>query len=259
MVPYIESEDIHLGDNVYPDSWGTNHNPLHSEIYDQSAKGLIYFDKESLKFFAGRDQPTRIVAAFARRYAPRIEGLDFSAFRFVSAYEPGAPVPATLRQYVDAHQSDRFAEVGPTILYTNSDDSGGFYERYAALGVCRAVDFTIPLAKAGLKFSAPTISKVEFLIEAYHGGIRVGQPAAFELTVNQKSISIQTRSSDMRSKETITLTVPLDALKFDTENVVSVSVLPWEESGPKSLRTNKGPVHFRDVGIVNAYFQVYEK
>jgi len=52
VIPLVETEDVHLGDNVFPERWGYSHNPLNIAIYPQSAKGLIYFDKENGDFIA---------------------------------------------------------------------------------------------------------------------------------------------------------------------------------------------------------------
>lgn len=42
--------DLHLGDNVYPDRYGFSHNPLHTDIYKQGVKGIVYFDKKTKTF-----------------------------------------------------------------------------------------------------------------------------------------------------------------------------------------------------------------
>ena len=38
IVPFITKEDVHLGDNVYPNQWGYSHNPLHIAINPQSVE-----------------------------------------------------------------------------------------------------------------------------------------------------------------------------------------------------------------------------
>lgn len=257
IVPFIEGEDVHLGDNVYPRRWGYSHNPLHIQVYPQKARGLIYFDKETGKFLAGEDGQTHIGQAFVVHYCDSIRSLDFSGYKSVSAYQGEGDTPKTLRQYMEAGQHERFVKLrGPTFLYTNLDNRGNFYERCAAVAVVRAMDFTIPLAKQGLEFSESEIGSVEFLVECYHGGIRPDQPHNFALLVNGEFHELRTMTCNMREKEVLTVSIPQDDLKYLEENIIGLVVLPWQEELPKSLETERGPVHFRDVGIVNAYFKI---
>jgi len=259
VVPLVESEDVHLGDNVFPEQWGYSHNPLNSAVYPQPAKGLIFFDKENGEFYAGQDKQTQIGQAFVTPYRNFTKGIDFSAYKYVSAYEGRGPVPDDLRKLQIGLSHESIVELGPTILYTNTDNHGNFYERYAAVGIIRSLDFAIPLAKAGIEVSEGGIGAAEFMIECYHGGLRPGQAQNFALFLNGKSHEIVTRSTNMREKEVIRVPIPLGDLRFRQENIAGLYVLPWQEAGPKSPTTEKGPVHFRDVGIVNAYFKVSDK
>ncbi len=259
VVPLIESEDVHLGDNVYPERWGYSHNPLNIAIFPQGARGLVYFDKEKGEFLSGQDGQTHIGQAFVTTYSARIRGIDFSSYKFVSAYESPEPEPEQLKKSREGISKTDIVMLGPTILYANADGKGNFYDRYAAVGVLRALDFTIPLAKAGIEFSKENVASVELLIECYHGGIRPGQSQNFELFLNGVSYEIRTMSSNMREKEVVRMPIILADIRFTQENVAGLFVLPWQETGPKIPTTGKGPVHFRDVGIVNAYFKVTKK
>ncbi len=259
VVPFIEAEDVHLGDNVYPERWGYSHNPLNIAVYPQRAKGLVFFDKEKGDFLAGQENQTHIGQAFVTAYRDSVKHIDFSGYKFVSAFDGEGPVPERLKKLLDGHSSDHIVKLGPTILYTNTDDEGNYYERYAAVGIIRAIDFAIPLAKAGIEFKESDVAEVEFLIECYHGGLRPEQPQNFALLLNGKSHEIKTASSNLREKEIVRIPIPLGDLKFTQENIAGLLVLPWQEAGPKSITTGKGPVHFRDVGIVNAYFKVTKK
>jgi len=259
VVSLVESEDVHLGDNVFPEQWGYSHNPLNIAIYPQPAKGLIFFDKGNGDFLAGQDKQTQIGQAFVSPYQNFVEGIDFSAYKYVSAYEGRGSVPDDLRKLQIGLSHKRIVELGPTVLYTNTDNKGNFYERYAAVCIIRSLDFSIPLAKAGIEFKEGSIGAVEFMIECYHGGLRPGQPQNFALFLNGKSHEIITTSTNMREKEVIRIPIPLGDLRFRQENIAGLYVLPWQEAEPKSPTTGKGPVHFRDVGIVNAYFKVSEK
>jgi len=259
VIPLVESEDVHLGDNVFPEKWGYSHNPLNTDVYPQPAKGLIFFDKEIHEFYAGQDKQTQIGQAFVTPYRKFMKGIDFSAYKYVSAYEGQGPVPADLRKLQIGLSHESIVELGPTILYANTDNQGNFYERYAAVGIIRSLDFAIPLARAGIEFSEGGIGAAEFMIECYHGGLRPRQAQNFALFLNGKSHEIVTTSTNMREKEVIRVSIPLSDLRFKQENIVGVYVLPWQEAGPKSPATGKGPVHFRDVGIVNAYFKVSQK
>jgi len=260
VVPFIEAADLHLGDNVYPNRWGYSHNPLYIAIHPQPSKGLIYLDKDTGEFLAGTDNQTHIGQWFVNYYRQFVQGCDFSGYKFVSAYEGGTNMPSTLKQYIESRKEDRIVRLGgPTILFTNKDNRGDFYDRYAAVGVVRAIDFTIPLAREGRTFAEAKLKRVEFIVECYHGGIRPKQSHNFALLLNGNVHEIRTLSANMREKEVVQLTIPLTHLNYSQENIAAIFVLPWQEERPKSFGTEKGPVHFRDVGIVNAYFKVVEK
>lgn len=256
IIPFLTNEDVHLGDNVYPNQWGYSHNPLYMAIYPQSVKGLIYFNKETEKFLAGTGNQTLIGQFFVNYYNKLIRGLDFSGYKFVSSYYGNKPYPAELNNYLSDNNADHYVSLGPTFLYTNSDNKGNFYEPFAAVSVVSAVDFTIPLAKADIVFEKKNIHKVELFVECYHGGIRPGQSNNFAVLINNHIRELETKSQNMREKEVICIDIPIDDPKFKEENIVGIFVLPWQEDRPKSFETNKGPIHFRDVGIVNVYFKV---
>jgi hypothetical protein len=259
IVPLVEAEDVHLGDNVFPERWGHSHNPLNIAVYPQPARGLVFFDKENGEFLAGQDNQTQIGQAFVSAYRDFLKGMDFTAYKYVSAYHEGqGPAPDDLKKLLElSHET--VVKLGPTLLYVNTDNQGNFYERYAAVGIIRSLDFAIPLAKAGIEFKQGAVGDVEFLIECYHGGIRPEQPQNFALFLNGKSHEIRTTSYNMREKEVICVPIPLEDLRFRQENIAGIYVLPWQEAAPKSPTTGKGPVHFRDVGVVNGYFKVIEK
>jgi len=259
VVPFVESEDIHLGDNVYPERWGYSHNPLNIAIYPQKAKGLVYFDKETGDFLAGKDAPTHVGQAFVNYYQVLVKKLDFSGYKYVSMYDGEGEIPALLKNYLESGQNNRVIKLGPTLLYANKDNNGNFYDRYAAVGVVRAIDFTIPLAKASIEFGQDKLDSVEFLIECYHGGIRPDQSQNFALMLNGNIHEIKTISFNMREKEVVRTDIPLGHINFKQENIAALFVLPWQEDGPRSFETDNGPVHFRDVGIVNAYFKTTGK
>jgi hypothetical protein len=259
VVAFVESEDIHLGDNVYPERWGYNHNPLNITIYPQKAKGIVYYDKESRNFLSGIDAQTHIGQAFVSYCQEFVKNLDFSGYKFVSIYDEQNEIPPLLKGYIESKQDDRVVRLGPTVLYVNKDNKGNYYDRYAAVGIVQAIDFAIPLAKAGIEFSQDMIGSIECLIECYHGGIRPGQSQNFALFLNGNIHEIKTVSLNMREKEIVRIVIPLSHFNFKKENIAALFVLPWQEDGPKSFETRKGPVHFRDVGIVNAYFKVTEK
>lgn len=256
IVPVISEEDIHLGDNVYPQRWGYNHNPLNAAIYPQKAKGLIYFRKEDGQFLAGDDKQTLIGQFFVGFYKEKIDGLDFSGYKYVSSYYGEKPYPKELEAYLEGGDHERFVEIGPTYLYTTRTPPGNFYEPYGAVGCVSAVDFTIPLARAGISFAKENIETLQLLVECYHGGIRPGQDNNFFAIVNNSVYPLTTRSQNMREKEVVTISIPPEALNYTKENVIGLFVLPWQEAKPKAYESEKGPVHFRDVGIVNAYFSV---
>jgi hypothetical protein len=259
VVPFIESQDIHLGDNIYPERWGYSHNPLHNRIYPQKAKGIIYFDKESGSFLSGDDGQTHIGKNFVNYYRDQISGFDFSGYKFVSSYQGEGETPHELKEYIQKKESDRFFRIDPmTILYTNRNDKGDYYERYAALSIIYSTDFSIPLAREGLEFNKEQISKVVFIIEFYHGGIRVGQSQNFKLLINESVYKLVTKSRNMREKEILRVKIDKRSLNYKKANIVGIFVLPWVEERPKSFTSNKGPSHFRDVGIINAYFLITE-
>lgn len=256
IVPVISDEDIHLGDNVYPQRWGYNHNPLNAAIYPQNAKGLIYFRKENGKFFAGNDNQTLIGQFFVSYYQDKIKEFDFSAFKYVSEYDGENSYPEELETYLKRNEVDRFVKIGPAYLYTTRTPPGNFYEPYAAIALVSAVDFTIPLAKSGITFAKENIEDLKLLVECYHGGIRPGQDNNFFAIINNRVYPLPTKSQNMREKEIVSISLPVDALNYTNENVVGLFVLPWEESKPKFFGNENGPVHFRDVGIVNIYFNL---
>jgi hypothetical protein len=229
------------------------------KIYPQQSLGLIYFDKDTKEFISGTGMQTHIGQQFVDFFRHIVAGLDFSGYSFVSAYNGIGEVPKILNSYIEAGDDEHVVELGPTLLYTNDDGQGNFYDRYAAVAVVRGIDFTIPAAQAGMEFSESVIKKVEFMIECYHGGIRPGQSQNFALLFNGHVHGITTHSLNMREKEVVKLSIPISEVHFRQENIAVVYVLPWQEDGPKSTKTGKGPVHFRDVGIINAYFRVRGK
>lgn len=254
IVSLVEAEDVHLGDNVFPERWGFSHNPLNIAVYPQPARGLVFFDKENSEFLAGQDGPTQIGQVFVSSYRSFLKDMDFTAYKYVSAYyEDRGPAPSDLKK------GQIVVRLGKTLLYANTHNQGNFYERYAAVGFIRSLDFAIPLAKAGIEFKEDALGDVEFLLECYHGGLRPAKPQNFALFLNGKSHEIKTMSHNMREKEDIRIPIPLGDLSFKHQNIAGLYVLPWQETAPKSPTTGRGPVHFRDVGVVSAYFKVTAK
>lgn len=261
IVPIIKNEDIHLGDNVYPNRWGYDHNPLYSEISSQKAKGIIYFDKETGDFFAGPDGQTVISQSFVSSYAKRISKYDFSAFKTVTAFQDEKTIPNYLQSLINNRNDQAYVQIDPgTILYTNKDNKGNFYERAAAVAVVRSVNFTVPLAEADISPSNEAIKSLICILECYHGGLRENQSQNFELNINGKTFVIDTSPNVKRKKETISIPINPELIKFDSSNVVSLDVLPWVESKPKhysqKLKMSVGPAHFRDVGVISAFFKI---
>ncbi len=257
IVPFIEQEDIHLGDNVYPARWGYSHNPLHMAVYPQKARGIVYYDKENDRFVAGGDKQTIISQMIVDCLRPLFSGIDFSGYKRVCAYQGQTPFPKELRQLMDSSQTERFVQIDPsTILYTSQTNKGDFYERYGAVGIVISVDFSMPLAKQEIEFRRESIRQIALLIECYHGGIRKGQSHNFMAVINGYIYPIETKSERAREKEVVHLKINPDHLQYLRENIVALVVLPWVEDRPKSYESNVGPAHFRDVGVVNAFFKV---
>jgi hypothetical protein len=261
IVPIIKNEDIHLGDNVYPNKWGYDHNPLYSEISSQQAKGIVYFDKETGVFFAGLDGQTIISQSFVSDYSSRVAKYDFSAFKTVTAFQGEKRIPSYLESLINNKNNQAYVQIDPgTILYKNQDNKGNFYERAAAVAVVRSVSFTVPLAEADIDPSHEDIKSLICVLECYHGGLRQNQSQNFELNINGKIFVVNTSPNIKRKKEIISIPIDHKLIKFDSGNVVSFNVLPWVEDKPKNysqkLKMTIGPAHFRDVGIINAFFKI---
>lgn len=259
IVPFIEHEDVHLGDNVYPPQWGFSHNPLNLSIYPQSAPGIVYYDKKNRTFLAGTEKQTIIGQMLVQHLSPLISEIDFTGYEYVCAHQGQAPPPKELQTLIDKGMSDRYVQIDPmTVLFATHSSNGDFYDRYAAVGIVRAVNFSMPLARLGMIFTRSTIQEVELLLECYHGGIRPGQSGNFLALVNGQPYAIGTTTEHAREKEVVSVRIDPNDLQYQAENIIAVVVLPWVEERPKSFSSNKGPAHFRDVGVVNSFLKVTE-
>lgn len=257
-VPFIDGEDVHLGDNVYPNKWGMSHNPLHQTIFQPEVAGLIYVDKENGQFRSGPDNPTVKGLEFLREYRSMLPFSDFSAYKHIVAYDgPEAEMPTVAKKLVLSGDTDSYVWLGPTLLYYSKEGKGNFYERLAAVAVLRSLDFTLPFREKGVQFRKSSIDKVEFVVECYSGGKRVGQNHNFALFINGHIYDLVTKKRTMREKEAITIELDENHFDYNNENVVGLFVLPWRESAPKDPVTHLGPCHFRDIGLIKAFFVLH--
>ena len=260
VIPAFEAVDIHLGDNVYPLAWGYSHNPLHNNTYPQLDSGIIYLDKKSGNYVAGKDRPTKIGQTIVSQLQQRIGDTDLTAYEYVYCHQEQGEFPQELQNHINNKDQFRYVQIDPTtVLYTSTHTNGNFYERYAAVAVVDSVDFSIPLAKMNIEFVPDAIEKVEVFIECYHGGIRSGQAENFFCIINSQVFEIDTKSHNSREKEVISFQIDKNCLRYNQENILGFFVLPWTEDKPRALDSNNKPAHFRDVGIVNVYIKITAK
>lgn len=253
--------DLHLGDNVYPDRYGFSHNPLHMEIYKQGVRGIVYFDKKTKNFLSDDDRPTQIGQALVNFHSTIYRDDDFSCFEWVKAHNPGDPEYERLTKL--APTSPKHVLVGPTLLTSDTDprEDNYFYDRYAAVGIGRSLNFLSECEEAGIDVSKPDKVRATVLITAYHGGIRPGQSENFEVVFNGFQKAIPSKTSRMRDPQDIAVEIPSEHLRLDRENILFLHVLPWVEDEPVRLNESEAIYtrHFRDVGITYLAIKLEEK
>jgi hypothetical protein len=246
----LENTDVHLGDNVYPDAFGTSYNPLTQDIYPQPASGVLYFDKKTKTFKSGDAGPTRIGQYLVNNISSQILQFDYSAYQHTFAVNPGDPQYKVLTEKFKG--SSQITYLGPTALIASIDLKGNYYNRYAAVGFAKSFSVVSTIKNAGIDERHDNL-KVTIIIKTYHGGIRAGQNENFVLQVNDFSVTIPSKTNAMRDPAEVPIEIPIKAIYLDRPNYLFVYVLPWLEAGPildlegKHIR----PAHFRDVGIIN--------
>lgn len=245
----LEGTDIHLGDNVYPNTFGISYNPLTQDIYPQPLDGVIYFDKEEMSFKPDKAGPTQIGQYLVNQISSKVTGLDYSAYRHTYAVNPGDPQFESLTKKFQG--SSQLIYLGPTALIASSKLKGNFYNRYASVGFAKSFSLVSTLQNSGIKENQQNL-RVSIVIKSYHGGIREGQKENFILQVNEFSVEVPSRTRAMRNPAEVAINVPVNSLYFDRPNYLFVYVLPWVEAGPilEIEGRQVPPAHFRDVGII---------
>ena len=245
----LQETDVHLGDNIYPDTFGTSYNLLTQDIYPQPVNGLVYFDKKEKTFISDEAGPTRIGQSLVDQLSSQIMKLDYSAYLHTLAVNPKEPHYEMLTEKFKG--SAKIIYLGPTALIASSELEGNFYTRYAAVGFAKSFSVVSTIENAGID-EKQTNLKVSIVIKSYHGGIRAGQSENFVLQVNDFSTNIPSLTRAMRDPAEVAIDIPLNSIYFDRPNYLFVYVLPWVEAGPileiEGRRIQ--PVHFRDVTII---------
>ncbi len=245
----LQETDVHLGDNVYPNTFGTSYNPLTQDIYPQPAKGVVYFDKKDKTFKSDEAGPTRIGQYLVSKISPQIIDLDYSAYLHTFAVNPGDTQYKTLTEKFQG--SEQIIYLGPTALIASSELDGNFYNRYAAVGFAKSFSVVSILQNSGINDNQTNL-RVTVVIKSYHGGIRAGQSENFVLQINDFSVNIPSKTRAMRDPTEVAIDIPLASIYFDRPNHLFVYVLPWIETGPILELEGKRlpPAHFRDIGII---------
>ena len=261
IVDVLDDVDLHLGDNVYPNRYGYSHNPLHADIYKQGVRGIIYFDKENQTFLSDDDRPTMVGQALVDFHYNLYGTNDFSCYKWVKAYQPDDPEYNGLVKTVDTNPCRVL--VGSTLLTSEQDACADnfFYERYAAIGIAKSLNFLSACEKEGIDLSNPNKIRTTVLITCYHGGIREGQSENFELVFNDFRTTIPSKTRRMRDPQEVSIKIPSQYVYLDRENTFFLYVLPWLEKGPVKVENGitKEPRHFRDVGIIHLAIKLEEK
>ncbi|AEH45140.1 hypothetical protein Thein_1272 [Thermodesulfatator indicus DSM 15286] len=258
IIDVIKDKELHLGDNVYPSTYGVSYNPLQQDIYPQGVRGIIYYDKKNKVFLSDSDRPTILGQLLVNFIEQRIRKIDFSCYWWVHAFN------VENKEYKDlikkAKNDPSVYMLGSTILVAKNRHWGNFYERYAAVGIARKINFVSELERAGINPKNKEKLKLRIILRAYHGGIRKGQPENFVVQINNFVQVIPSISRYMRDPEEISLEIPIDEVYFDKGNVLFLYVLPWVEERPQLILDGKvkKPAHFRDVGVTLLQIKIYE-
>ena len=258
IIDVIKDKELHLGDNVYPSTYGFSYNPLQQDIYPQRIKNIIYFDKKKNNFLSDRDGQTIVGQFLVNHLRNLIKGIDFSCYWWVHAFNPGDPEYVTYLNEVNNNLSIQM--LGSTILVAKSKKWGNFYERYAAVGIARKINCISELERAGINPKNKRKIKVYIILRFYHGGIREGQSENFILQLNDFVKVIPSVSRHMRDPEEISIEVPVDKFFLDRGNILFLYVLPWIEEKPQLIIDGKikKPAHFRDVGVTILQIKIEE-
>lgn len=252
----LENTDIHLGDNVYPNRFGVSYNPLTQDIYPQPVKGVVFLDKETGKFISDDSGPTQIGQYLVNKMKSQISNIDFSAYKYVLALNPG---DSNFIELTKAHKGyESLVFLGPTALIADENQIGNFYNRFAAVGYTQSFSLVSSCRNSGIDPSASNL-KVSVIIKSYHGGIRPGQSENFRIGINEFESTIPSVSEAMRDPVEVEIPIPPDAIHFDKSNYLFIYVLPWIETGPvlKGKTPTVGPAHFRDIGIISIGVSVH--
>ncbi|PLX66681.1 MAG: hypothetical protein C0602_11480 [Denitrovibrio sp.] len=244
----LESTEVHLGDNIFPGIAGTNYNPDNLDIFPQEEKGIIYFDKENNSFKGDKSVNTQVVYKWISEYSKIIEGLDFSAYKYVQT------ISANDKDFNEKYSkySENSIELSPgNFLISSSELKGNFYRQYAAIALFKTFSLGSILAKNGI--SPDDKLKVKILIDTFHGGLRPGQSENYYFQINDYVSLIPSKTYSMRDKQVSEFNIPIESINFDKSNSFCIFVLPWIEDNPRTTISNEviKPVHFRDVGITN--------
>lgn len=245
----LQETNVHLGDNVYPDTFGTSYNPLTQDIYPQPVNGVIYFDKKDKTFKSDEAGPTRIGQYLVDHLSTKILEIDYSSYLHTFAVNPEETQYEALTEKFKG--SDSIVYLGPTALIASSELEGNFYHRYAAVGFAKSFSVVSAIQNIGIDENQTNL-KVSIVIKSYHGGIRAGQNENFVLQVNDFSTNIPSATRAMRDPAEVVIDIPRNAINFDRPNYLFVYVLPWVEVGPIMHFEGRSiqPAHFRDVGII---------
>jgi len=177
----LEETDIHLGDNVYPDEYGVSYNPLTQDIYPQPLKGVVFFDKETNNFLADGSGQTQIGQYLVNKIESYIVGIDFSSYKHIIAINSK---DSKYTELINNHKdSNSIVYLGPTVLIADINQTGNYYNRFAAVGFTQSFDLTSLCRNAGISRESRDL-KVSVIIKSYHGGIRTGQSENFYLILN---------------------------------------------------------------------------
>lgn len=225
----LKNTDLHLGDNVYPNSFGVSYNPMTQDIYPQPVNGVIFFNKETNKFISDDSGPTQIGQYLVNKIEPLIRDIDFSAYKYVTALNPE---DSDYSEVTKKHKGSKsLVFLGPTALIADSTQTGNFYNRFAAVGYVQAFSLVSLCKNAGIDPSANNI-QVSVIIKSYHGGIRKGQTENFHIMVNDFESVVPSASSSMRDPSEVEISIPKRSVYFDKSNYLFIYVLPWIENGP---------------------------
>lgn len=253
----LDETDIHLGDNIYPDTFGVSYNPLTHNIYPQPLDGVVYFDKKEKTFLPDKAGPTQIGQYLVNKISPQIMNIDFTSYLYTYAVNKGdIQYQSLIKKYAGSNQ---IAHLGPTALIASTDFKGNFYHRYAAVGFAKSFSLVSSLQHSGITQKQNNLNAT-IVIKSYHGGIRPGQKENFFLQVNEYFTEIPSRTRSMRLPAESSIDVPIKYLYFDRPNYIFVYVLPWVEAGPvlKLGQKRIHPAHFRDIGIINMGIYIKE-